>query len=166
MSTGQKRKRELKFLNDFNSLFFNLLHCTPAGVRTLDTLIKSQVLYQLSYGCNIYFCLHFWIACAKVLLLFDTAKLFLHFFCCSCIFRHFLPFCTVFRCSFQKEGAYKIKMCLPRQSLRTTPHKEGKKGSSLWEHSIPLEENCEWIEEKEQNYIRDLQQKWTIFSKW
>ena len=23
--------------------------CTPAGVRTLDTLIKSQVLYQLSY---------------------------------------------------------------------------------------------------------------------
>ena len=25
---------------------------TPAGVRTLDTLIKSQVLYQLSYGCN------------------------------------------------------------------------------------------------------------------
>ncbi len=28
---------------------FNL--CTPAGARTLDTLIKSQVLYQLSYGC-------------------------------------------------------------------------------------------------------------------
>ena len=25
--------------------------CTPAGARTLDTLIKSQVLYQLSYGC-------------------------------------------------------------------------------------------------------------------
>ena len=23
--------------------------CTPAGARTLDTLIKSQVLYQLSY---------------------------------------------------------------------------------------------------------------------
>ena len=29
------------------------LFCTPAGVRTLDTLIKSQVLYQLSYGCII-----------------------------------------------------------------------------------------------------------------
>ena len=27
--------------------------CTPAGARTLDTLIKSQVLYQLSYGCII-----------------------------------------------------------------------------------------------------------------
>ena len=26
---------------------------TPAGARTLDTLIKSQVLYQLSYGCII-----------------------------------------------------------------------------------------------------------------
>ena len=26
------------------------LSCTPAGGRTLDTLIKSQVLYQLSYG--------------------------------------------------------------------------------------------------------------------
>ncbi len=25
------------------------LFCTPAGARTLDTLIKSQVLYQLSY---------------------------------------------------------------------------------------------------------------------
>ena len=24
---------------------------TPTGARTLDTLIKSQVLYQLSYGC-------------------------------------------------------------------------------------------------------------------
>ena len=27
-----------------------LFCCTPAGGRTLDTLIKSQVLYQLSYG--------------------------------------------------------------------------------------------------------------------
>ena len=25
---------------------------TPAEARTLDTLIKSQVLYQLSYGCE------------------------------------------------------------------------------------------------------------------
>ena len=30
-----------------------LLLSTPAGARTLDTLIKSQVLYQLSYGCII-----------------------------------------------------------------------------------------------------------------
>ncbi len=30
------------------------LFCTPAGARTLDTLIKSQVLYQLSYGCIIF----------------------------------------------------------------------------------------------------------------
>ena len=29
---------------------------TPAGARTLDTLIKSQVLYQLSYGCILLFC--------------------------------------------------------------------------------------------------------------
>ena len=28
--------------------------CTPAGARTLDTLIKSQVLYQLSYGCILF----------------------------------------------------------------------------------------------------------------
>ena len=27
---------------------------TPAEVRTLDTLIKSQVLYQLSYGCIVF----------------------------------------------------------------------------------------------------------------
>ena len=31
------------------------LFSTPAGVRTLDTLIKSQVLYQLSYGCMLFF---------------------------------------------------------------------------------------------------------------
>ena len=30
--------------------FQRLFGCTPAGGRTLDTLIKSQVLYQLSYG--------------------------------------------------------------------------------------------------------------------
>ena len=38
-----KNKRELHLCN---SLIFS---CTPAGARTLDTLIKSQVLYQLSY---------------------------------------------------------------------------------------------------------------------
>ena len=38
-----KIKRELHLCN---SLIFS---CTPAGARTLDTLIKSQVLYQLSY---------------------------------------------------------------------------------------------------------------------
>ena len=31
-----------------------LFLCTPAEARTLDTLIKSQVLYQLSYGCIIF----------------------------------------------------------------------------------------------------------------
>ena len=30
--------------------------CTPAGGRTLDTLIKSQVLYQLSYKRIFWFC--------------------------------------------------------------------------------------------------------------
>ena len=40
-----KNKRESHLCN---SLIFS---CTPAGARTLDTLIKSQVLYQLSYGC-------------------------------------------------------------------------------------------------------------------
>ncbi len=47
-----------------NALLYQLSHIgnlrinqlkksTPAGARTLDTLIKSQVLYQLSYGCII-----------------------------------------------------------------------------------------------------------------
>ena len=31
-----------------------LVFSTPAEARTLDTLIKSQVLYQLSYGCIIF----------------------------------------------------------------------------------------------------------------
>ena len=42
---------------------------TPAGARTLDTLIKSQVLYQLSYGCIV-----FRFAGAKVLLFSVTNK--------------------------------------------------------------------------------------------
>ena len=33
-----------------------VLYQLPAGARTLDTLIKSQVLYQLSYGCILSFC--------------------------------------------------------------------------------------------------------------
>ena len=45
--------------------------CTPAGARTLDTLIKSQVLYQLSYGC-----IAFRLAGAKIRILFEVTKLF------------------------------------------------------------------------------------------
>ena len=37
---GHKKKR---------SSVGNFSFCTPAGVRTLDPLIKSQMLYQLSY---------------------------------------------------------------------------------------------------------------------
>jgi hypothetical protein len=29
---------------------FSLRHCDPARARTVDPLIKSQLLYQLSYG--------------------------------------------------------------------------------------------------------------------
>ena len=47
---------------------------TPAGGRTLDTLIKSQVLYQLSYKRVLFF-----FAVAKVRTLFDSAKFFLDF---------------------------------------------------------------------------------------
>ncbi len=64
---SKTKKREL--------LFRSSLFCTPAGARTLDTLIKSQVLYQLSYGCSV-----FGFAGAKVSTLFDTAKLFRNFF--------------------------------------------------------------------------------------
>ena len=39
-----------KSLTDGKSIRDLLLFRTPAGGRTLDTLIKSQVLYQLSYG--------------------------------------------------------------------------------------------------------------------
>ena len=56
--------------------------CTPAGGRTLDTLIKSQVLYQLSYK-RIFLLVQsacFRIASAKVLPFFETTKYFLNFF--------------------------------------------------------------------------------------
>ena len=52
-----------------------LVSGTPAGARTLDTLIKSQVLYQLSYGCIL-----FLFAGAKVRTLCEPTKLFRNFF--------------------------------------------------------------------------------------
>ena len=50
-------------------MFVDSFVCTPAEVRTLDTLIKSQVLYQLSYGCIV-----FLLAGAKVVIFFLTHK--------------------------------------------------------------------------------------------
>ena len=52
-----------------------LVSCTPAGARTLDTLIKSQVLYQLSYKR-----IFFGFAGAKVRTFIGTAKYFDYFF--------------------------------------------------------------------------------------
>ena len=67
--TAKKRKKkEINF-----SVYLSL--CTPAGARTLDTLIKSQVLYQLSYGCIL-----FLFAGAKVQTFLEPTKLFEHFF--------------------------------------------------------------------------------------
>ena len=48
-----------------------VVSCTPAGARTLDTLIKSQVLYQLSYKRVV-----FLFAVAKVRCFFFFTKLF------------------------------------------------------------------------------------------
>ncbi len=42
-----KNKKEISFW------LISFAFGTPAEARTLDTLIKSQVLYQLSYGCII-----------------------------------------------------------------------------------------------------------------
>jgi hypothetical protein len=53
---------------------FLIFFCTPAGGRTLDTLIKSQVLYQLSYKRILVA-----IAGAKVKVLFCSAKHFIGF---------------------------------------------------------------------------------------
>ena len=63
------------------------LFCTPAGVRTLDTLIKSQVLYQLSYK-RIFSAIRHRsrIAVAKVRTFHVTAKLFCVFFLQNRIF--------------------------------------------------------------------------------
>ncbi len=44
--------------------------CIPEGARTLDPLIKSQLLYQLSYGNN-------FLSCCKSTLFFCYTK-FIH----------------------------------------------------------------------------------------
>ena len=75
--SGGRQKKSRLVGNDLAALLR-----TPAGVRTLDTLIKSQVLYQLSYGCNFNALSRvvFQFATAKVLLFGVTTKLFSIFF--------------------------------------------------------------------------------------
>ena len=51
---------------------------TPAGGRTLDTLIKSQVLYQLSYGSIV-------VSGRKITTFFDTRNTFRKLFFLSMI---------------------------------------------------------------------------------
>ena len=65
-----------------------VVSCTPAGARTLDTLIKSQVLYQLSYKRMP----DFRIAGAKVRTFFETTKCLPVFFQKK---RHFFLFYLV-----------------------------------------------------------------------
>ena len=48
----------------------------PGGARTLDPLIKSQLLYQLSYGVVS----AFWFCGANLRLFFDPTKFFANFF--------------------------------------------------------------------------------------
>ena len=65
--------------------------CDPAGARTLDPLIKSQLLYQLSYGV-----LHcqgvFPLMRCKVRKFFWSLQIFLRFFCFNLNVRcYFVP---------------------------------------------------------------------------
>ena len=38
----------MKIKNSEEQKFLGVFSCTPLGIRTLDPLIKSQLLYQLS----------------------------------------------------------------------------------------------------------------------
>ena len=67
----------------------DLIFGDPGEARTLDPLIKSQLLYQLSYGVIIYFLwkLHAFLNCvAKVRLFFELSKKFGKKICIFCIF--------------------------------------------------------------------------------
>lgn len=59
----------------------------PGGARTLDPLIKSQLLYQLSYGVMMF--IRFRIASAKLRQFLKPAKKNLRFFQKKCIFCRF-----------------------------------------------------------------------------
>ena len=45
---SKKQKSSENHLIFRTFLLFALICCTPSGIRTLDPLIKSQLLYQLS----------------------------------------------------------------------------------------------------------------------
>ena len=67
--------------------------CDPGEARTLDPMIKSHLLYQLSYGVRL-----FSISVAKVRIIFELASVFANFFREKCDFFGFSSkialFCT------------------------------------------------------------------------
>ncbi len=65
-------------------------NCDPAGARTRDPLIKSQMLYQLSYWINLMFISSFFGA-AKIKALFLKASLNACFFIKNVLFFTCLP---------------------------------------------------------------------------
>ena len=76
----------------------------PGGARTLDPLIKSQLLYQLSYGVMMF--IRFRIASAKLRQFLKPAKKICVFFKKSAFFVVFLvfsPSCASVLCVFGPE---------------------------------------------------------------
>lgn len=85
MGMCAKRQKESRRYKPYQRLF-----CTPSGTRTLDPLIKSQLLYQLSYGVMMF--IRFRIASAKLRQFLKPAKKICVFFKKSAFFVVFLDF--------------------------------------------------------------------------
>ena len=71
---------------------FQRLLCDPGEARTLDPMIKSHLLYQLSYGVRL-----FSISVAKVRIIFELASVFANFFREKCDFFGFSSKIAFFR---------------------------------------------------------------------
>ncbi len=80
MPTADRQKEKVLKIVDFqNFLWSDRPLGDPAGARTLDPLIKSQLLYQLSYGV-LHFQGAFPLMRCKVSKFFWSLQIFLSFF--------------------------------------------------------------------------------------
>ena len=104
--------------NPERRLLFRIFYRSdPGEARTLDPMIKSHLLYQLSYGVRL-----FSISVAKVRIIFELASVFANFFREKCDFFGFSSKIAFFRA---KMGLFPIPNGIKNRPIGFVISREG-----------------------------------------
>ena len=104
--------------NPERRLLFRIFYRSdPGEARTLDPMIKSHLLYQLSYGVRL-----FSISVAKVRIIFELASVFANFFREKCDFFGFSSKIALFRA---KMGLFPIPNGIKNRPIGFVISREG-----------------------------------------